>query len=129
MWPRDIEFMLACWLAVSPFVFQHPGGETLWWINDFTCATAIAAAALLSYWRPTRYAHLATLLISFWLVAFGPFGAEMPLPPALQNSMVIGFLLMMTSIIPNEAARPPRAWRAVESPSGLRGPGGMPTSE
>jgi len=118
MWPRDVELMLACWLAVSPFVFQHPAEEPLWWINDFATATVIGAAALCSYWPRTRYAHLVTLATSFWLIGFGRLGAEMPLPPALQNALVVGFILMMTSILPNEASRPPRAWRRLEA---LRG--------
>jgi len=40
MWSRIVEAMLACWLAISPFVFAFGDDDTLLWIN------ALAGAAL-----------------------------------------------------------------------------------
>lgn len=110
MWARVVEFMLACWLAISPFVFGHPPDRPLWWAIDFGAALAVATLALISYWPPTRHAHLATLLIALGLIAFGRFGTPEPIPPASQNHIIVGLLLLMLPLVPNHADRPPEAW-------------------
>jgi len=106
MWARAIEVMLGCWLAMSPFVFRHGSEERMLWINDLTCGLAIVTLALLSFWSPLRYMHLAILAPAFWLVFFG-FIAGHPAPPASQNHILLGLLLLMFAIIPNEANSPP----------------------
>src|SRR5688572_25022582 len=111
MWPRVVECMLGCWLLISPFVFRYPGSWSGWWINDCATGLAVIGFALLSYWRPTRHMHLVTLLVALWLVLYGRFGHQHPFPPAAQNYITIGFLLMMLAIIPNHASQPPEAWR------------------
>jgi Zn-dependent protease len=111
MWARVVEVMLGCWLVVSPFVFRHPVQNRAWWINDLACAAAIITLALLSYWQPMRHAHLAITVIALWLIGFGYFSAHHPLPPALQNNLLLGLLLVMFAIIPNNATQPPEAWQ------------------
>lgn len=110
MWPRVMECMLGCWLLVSPFVFRYEGSWDGWWISDYVVGLSVIAFGLLSYWRPTRHLHLATLVAATWLVLYGRFGHEYPFPPAAQNSITIGFLLMMVAILPNHVAHPPEAW-------------------
>jgi SPW repeat len=110
MWARVIEMMLGFWLAVSPFVFRHPADERSLWTNDLGCALAIVALALLSYWQRMRHAHLGIAAVAIWLIGFGYFGSPHPLPPALQNDLLMGLLLLMFAIIPNRASLPPRAW-------------------
>ena len=63
MWARVVEFMLGCWLAVSPFVFRH-GDDSVLWATDFVAASLVIVLALLSYWPPLRYAHLGTMLVA-----------------------------------------------------------------
>ena len=116
MWARVIEVMLGCWLAMSPFVFRHPAQNRAWWINDFACAGGIVTLALVSYWRPLRHAHLAIVVVAFWLIGFGYFSAHHPLPPALQNDLLLGLLLAMVAIVPNNAAHPPDAWHDINQP-------------
>lgn len=111
MWARVVEVMLGCWLAVSPFVFRHSADERWLWTNDFACAFAVVALALLSYWPPLKHAHLATGAVALWLMGFGYFASPHPLAPALQNDLLVGLLLAMFAIIPNEANLPPQAWR------------------
>lgn len=111
MWARVVEFMLGCWLAISPFVFKHGDGETAMWLTDWIAAALVIACALLSYWRPTRHAHFGTLLVAVGLVLMGRFSDSSPLSPALQNEITTGLLLVMFAIIPNEASQPPEAWR------------------
>ena len=112
MWARVVEFMLACWLAVSPFVFQHAGDQVVLWAIDLTAAALIGGFALLSYWPPTRHLHLLTALLACALIGYGRFGAGGEPPPALQNHIVVGLLLLMFAIIPNHASRPPNSWNA-----------------
>ena len=111
MWARVIEVMLGCWLAVSPFIFRHAPEEKVLWFNDLFSAMAVIVFALLSFWAPMRFAHIVNLVIGLWLIAFGFWAVPYPTPPALQNDIVVGLLLVMFAIIPNDATRPPRAWR------------------
>jgi hypothetical protein len=111
MWARVVEAMLGCWLAISPFVFRLGADDTVVWTIDFVAAAAVITCALLSYWPPTRHAHLVTAVISLVLVGFGRFAAPSPGPPELQNLIVVGLLLLMFSIVPNNASQSPRAWR------------------
>jgi hypothetical protein len=110
MWARDVEFMLGLWLAISPWVFRHADDATVLWVSDMACGALVATLALFSYWHPTRHAHLLTLIVAAWLVGFGRFGAAVPLPPGMQNDIVIGLLLVMFAIVPNHASQPPTNW-------------------
>ncbi|WP_372722958.1 hypothetical protein [Novipirellula sp.] len=109
MWGRVIEIMTAVWLAASPFVFQSPVDPVMLWI-DFGIALLISTFAGLSYWPPTRHAHLLTLAVATGLIAWGRL-AVLPPPPIHQNHIVVGLFLLMIALIPNYASRPPRAWR------------------
>jgi hypothetical protein len=113
MWARTIEVMLGSWLALSPFIFRHGGDDKVLWFNDLLSAMAIIVLALVSFWPPLRFAHLASLAIAVWLIAFGFWSSPYPAPPALQNDIVIGLLLLMFAIIPNETNLPPREWRGL----------------
>lgn len=109
MWSRVVEFMLGCWLAVSPFVFQH-GEETMLWLVDFVAASAVIGLALLSYWRPLRHAHLGIVVVAAVIIAFGRIADGVEPGPAYQNYILIGLLLLMFAIVPNNASRPPKLW-------------------
>jgi hypothetical protein len=111
MWSRVIELMLGCWLALSPFIFRHGSVEKAFWWNDLLSALAVILLALASFWFPLRYAHLGIVIVAFWLIGFGFSVSPYPAPPALQNDIAVGLLLLMFAIIPNEATRPPRPWR------------------
>jgi uncharacterized membrane protein YbaN (DUF454 family) len=103
--------MLGCWLALSPFIFRHTADQETFWINDLLSALIVMVLALLSFWYPLRHAHLAICLVALWLIGFGYFASPHPSPPALQNDILLGLLLLMLGIIPNEASLPPRPWR------------------
>ena len=111
MWARIVEVMLGCWLAVSPFIFRHSPEDRALWFSDLLSATVVIVLALVSFWPPLRFAHIAILAVALWLIAFGFWAFPYPTPPALQNNVVIGLLLLMFAIVPNEANRPPRPWR------------------
>lgn len=114
MWSRVIEVMLGCWLAISPFVFRYEGDATAFWINDFATASAVILLALASFWRPLRHAHVLIAGIGLWLILFAYLNFESPLPPGLQSGALVGFLLMMFAVIPNQAAKPSAGWRSNE---------------
>jgi peptidoglycan/LPS O-acetylase OafA/YrhL len=110
MWARVVEFMLGCWLAISPFVFAHSPEKAWMWATDWIAASLVIAFALLSYWRPLRHIHLATAALACGLIAIGRFAAGGEVPPALQNDIVVGLLLLMFALVPNHASQPPEAW-------------------
>jgi hypothetical protein len=56
-------------------------------------------------------AHLLNILVALWLLGFGYFGFGEPAPPAAQNNIVVGLILLMLAIIPSEATLPPKGWR------------------
>lgn len=110
MWARVVEVMLGCWLAVSPFVFRLSSEDRVLWFNDLFSALAVIVLALVSFWPPMQFAHVASFTIGLWLIAFGFLASPYPTPPGLQNDIVVGLLLLMSAIIPNHASRPPQSW-------------------
>jgi hypothetical protein len=111
MWPRVVELTLGCWLVISPFIFRGTPAVGDYFVNDIVCGALAVILSLLCFWAPTRRAHLATLALGVWLAMFGYFSAERPGPPAAQNDLVIGLLLLIFAIIPTEASEPPIPWR------------------
>jgi hypothetical protein len=110
MWCRVVEVTIGCWLAMSPFIFRHPPGEVSWWANDWACAVAIMVLALLSFRQGLRHIHLLNCIVAIWLIAWGYLHGREPVPPALQNDVLVGWLLGMFAILPSEAELPPKAW-------------------
>lgn len=111
MWARVVELMLGCWLAMSPFIFRHSTNQTSLWTNDLVCAATIVTLSLLSFWRPLRRLHLINVVVALWLIGFGFLLSSYPAPPALQNDIAAGLLLVMLAVIPSEAVHPPQSWR------------------
>jgi hypothetical protein len=109
MWARVVETMLGIWLAISPLVFRRATAPAALWWTDLAAAAAVITLALASYWQPTRHAHFAILLVAGWLVV-SAFLSEYPTPPAEQNHLLTGLLLIMLAIIPNRASQAPRSW-------------------
>ena len=124
MWSRVIEFMLACWLAMSPFIFGHDPSAVWLWRHDFAVASLIALLALGSYWNRTRFAHLLIVPVALWLVGFGRFGISGSPTPGMQNLIMIGLLLLMFAIVPNHASRAPELWYRETGSTGNKGPVG-----
>ncbi len=110
MWARVVEVMLGCWLAASPFIFRHSAEDRMLWFSDLLSALAVMVLALLSFWRPLRFAHLGIVAVGLWLIAAG-FLAPYPTPAAFQNDIVVGLLLLIFAIVPNDANQPPKPWR------------------
>lgn len=112
MWSRVVEFMLACWLAISPFVFGHSSDDMSLWIMDWTCALLIISFAMLSYWPPLRHIHVATAVVALVMIGYGRLSSPDHVAPALQNYILVGLLLLMFALVPNNASRPPRRWHS-----------------
>ena len=110
MWARVIEAMLGCWLAMSPFVFRLTASETTLWTVDLAGAVVVILLALFSYWQRTRYAHLVTMAVSVFFIAYGRLAQSEP-SPSHQNLIFVGLLLLMFAMVPNHASQPPRGWR------------------
>ena len=111
MWPRVAAFLVGVWLLLSPFVFRHPKHAFGQWATDLACASAVMALSALSFWDRARRVHLVLVAVSGWLVGFGYFAGGYPSPPAFQNEILTGLVLLLLAILPSEANLPPRAWR------------------
>ena len=110
MWPRVVETMFGFWMMASPFIFHHPDRSGVLWCNDLFSGLAICTLGLLSFWRPLRHIHVGNAAIGAWLIGFGFLSASVPASPASQNHMLVGLLLLMFGIIPNQASLPPDPW-------------------
>jgi hypothetical protein len=108
MWPRVAEVALGCWLLLTPFVFRETQAVGSYSVNAVVSGSVVILASLLSFWDRTRFAHIVTLFVSLWLAAHGYFWAERPGPPAAQNELVVGLLLLLFAVLPNEINAPPR---------------------
>lgn len=113
MWPRVVEFMLGCWLLCSPFLFRGEHRDGVSPLIDFGLGSVIILFAALSFWEKTRYIHVGTLFLSVLMFAVPRLTLSPEIPPAGQNFMMIGLLLAMFAMIPNEAFSAPRAWRNI----------------
>lgn len=109
MWGRIVELMTAVWLMLSPFIFRAQGNPEIVWVDTLT-GLVICALAGLSWWKPTRYAHVLTLFVATGLAIYGRMAGTPP-PPEHQNHIVVGLFLLMVAIVPNDASRPPEVWR------------------
>lgn len=121
MWPRTVEFMLACWLAISPFIFRYEGEQLHLWLHDFIVAGLIAALAVISFVRQTRRAHLLELLIAAWLIGYGWYTSSGIHDAPAQNWMVLGLLLLMMAVIPSDCVKPPLGWQEWNKRHGIGG--------
>ena len=110
MWSRAIEVLLGIWLLASPFVFAFPAERPAWWLNDLAAGGFVILFGLLSFWNPVRKAHLLSLLVACWLIAFAYYHGLGDAPPASQNHLAVGLALLMFAVIPNHASDPPHSW-------------------
>jgi peptidoglycan/LPS O-acetylase OafA/YrhL len=110
MWARVVEIMLGFWLLASPFIFRFGGTHDGNLTNDLLCGLLIVIFGFLSFWNRTAPAHFLILLVAGWLIIFG-YLAGHPAPPSAQNQIIVGLLLVMFAIIPNNADEMPEAWQ------------------
>lgn len=114
MWPRAVELMIAMWLLMSPYIFGHDPAAKGLWVSDFACAAVIFTASSLSFWKTQpklRWAYLTNIAVSLWLIAFGYLAGGYPTAPGYTNELIVGLVLLLFAIVPNEADQPPRSWR------------------
>ena len=114
MWPRTVEFMLAMFLAITPFVFKLDPDQTWMWVNQLVIATLVAAIALASFSRRFPSLHFFNLVTAGWLLIVGYFLTATPPPPIAQNNVVLGLLIAMHAPLPNHNHQPPREWHEYE---------------
>ena len=102
MWPRIVEVMLACWLTVSPFIFDYDEADRLLWITAYLSAAAVATLSLLSLSRRFDKVHLGILVVAAWLAVTGyAFGGERP---ASESARAAGTIAPPTSTSPSPSS-------------------------
>ncbi len=111
MWPRVVEVAIGAWLLMSPFIFQHTSGAEAYSLSQGAAGAAIIVASLLAIWRPAAAARVVTALATAALIAHGYFSAPRPGPPAAQNEIVAGLLLVLFVLLPNDINTPPEPWQ------------------
>ncbi len=112
MWARVAELMIGLWLVLSPFIFRETASVERFAALDMTAGSLVVLLSLLSFWRRMEWAHFATALLALALGAYAYLAWPRPGPPAAQNEIVVALLLVLLAIVPNEATRPPKPWRA-----------------
>lgn len=110
MWARVVEISLGFWLMMSPFVFRIVATDSAGLINDLLCGLLAITFGFLSFWKGIGWAHFLTLAVSAWLLVSG-FWTGHPAPPEVQNRIVVGLLLAMFAIIPNDIDEMPEEWQ------------------
>lgn len=116
MWARVAELMMGLWLVVSPLVFRGTESLSHFVAIDIAAGTAVVLFSLFSFWHRTAWAHLLTGGLAALLGAYAYFGWPRPGPPAAQNEITVAMILVLLAIIPNDANRPPAAWRGESMP-------------
>lgn len=114
MWARIIEFSLACWIAMSRFIFSYREDETFLMANDLIIGALIAIFALTSLYPRINKMHLFNLAVAGWLFILSYTYPDTPFPPAIQNYIVLGMLLVIFAIIPTDATESSHEWRRKE---------------
>ena len=116
MWPRVVEVMFGAWLLIVPFVFRGTPEVDRFVPSAVLSGSVIIVASLMAFWHRTAWARFITLAASLWLMGHGYFAAVRPGPPAAQNEITVGLLLILFAILPNETNRPPIGWRGPQIP-------------
>ncbi len=112
MWPRIVEVMLGCWLAMSPFILGYPADATFLWWNDFIVAALIISISLVAIRRSTEKMHFANLVLVGYLIAVAFIHSGSPPAEAwFQNYVIVALLLLMMAILPTRSLLPPAAWQ------------------
>ena len=112
MWARVAELMLGCWLVLSPLIFRGTGQVERVAATDVAVGSLVIVLSLLSFWGRTAWAHFGTAVLAAGLSLFAYLAWERPGPPAVQNEITVGLLLLLLAIVPNEANDPPTPWRS-----------------
>lgn len=112
MWARVVEIMLGCWLAISPLVFRASAADAGLWAMDLAAAALVITLAVVSYLPKLVHAHLAILAVAAWLATAAYLAPGSPPPPTAQNHLMVALLLAMFALVPSDASKPPRRWRA-----------------
>ena len=106
-WPRLCEIGCGIWLMASPRVLAAENHAAT---VAFACGIAVAGLACASFAYSLRYAHLGSLAVAMGLLLHGYFAAEHPAPLFYQSEILTGLMLLMFTILPSRASRPPEAW-------------------
>ena len=110
MWARYIEVFLGLGVIACAWVLPHPEAPWRVW-NDVVCGVLVILLAILSFFGPTRWAHIGIGAVGLWLGGTAYFSVERPGPAAAQCEIVLALLLLLMFLIPNEATEPPVPWR------------------
>lgn len=113
MWPRLLEGALGAWLLASPWVVGTPAAAPLraGGLDLVPVAAGLALIGLTLAAFRFQHAHVAVLVLGVALIAFNWLAYPRPGPASAQNGIVVGLLVCLFAIIPNESDRPPEGWR------------------
>lgn len=113
MWARLVELAFGVWLVASPFILGHRSSGTEVWLTDVTSGALLVTITALNYRDRSRPYHLLVLLLGAWLVGSAVVSGPHPLDLLRQNHIIVGLVIMMSGIVPNQAFTPPEAWRVM----------------
>jgi hypothetical protein len=106
-----MELGLGIWLLLCPWILPyHPGGERF-----AILGLLLVGASIASVFRPGKRIHAIVPAAGVALIAISVLTAPHPLPPLLQNNVIVGLVLLMLGVVPDRAFEPPRRWRELEA--------------
>lgn len=113
IWPRILEIVLGCWLLMSPFIFGHYPDRRELWLSDMICGALVLLISSSSISVRLRRLYLLNLGVALWIMIHAYLQSPPPhhAPPAIQNELITGLILLMVAIIPSDTSRPPREWQ------------------
>jgi hypothetical protein len=100
-WARWLNILIGIWLFISAFAWQHSMAART---NSWICGIlAVVFAAIALGYPAVRYLNT---ILGIWLIVAG--GALHHVASGTQwNSIIVGVIILLVSLVPSKASRPP----------------------
>ena len=105
MWARVLECLVAIWLFVSPTILPYFVHETLLQNSHLVIPFLIVIFSLFSFHSAFRKIHLVNFLLGVWLLGLGYIAYPLDPLPSQENSVVVGLLIMLFSLVPTHRVK------------------------
>lgn len=112
-WPRLVEGALGVWLVASQWVLgapADPAAEVLG-VDAVPVVLGVMLVALMLVSFRYRRAQAAILATGALVVLLSWLLHPRPGPPSAENAIIVGLVVCLFALVPNEPGLPPVRWR------------------